>query len=72
MSARSEELAKQFEAKAREVLATMQGLSEEDWKKVTQAEKWSVGVTAHHFAGALEPISQMIKGRRLRPTAPLQ
>jgi hypothetical protein len=35
--------------------------SEPDWKKVPEAEKWSVGVTAHHLAGVLEPISAMIK-----------
>lgn len=39
----------------------MQRISETDWKKVTQAEKWPVGVTAHHLAGVLEPISRMIE-----------
>jgi hypothetical protein len=61
MGAKSETLAKQFEAKAREAMATLEQLSEADWKKVTAAEKWPVGVTAHHLAGALEPISYMIK-----------
>jgi DinB superfamily len=61
MGAKSETLAKQFEAKAREALGTLERLSDADWKKVTEAERWSVGVTAHHFAGALEPISGMIK-----------
>jgi len=58
---RSEALAKQFEAKAEEAIATLQRISETDWKKVTQAEKWPVGVTAHHLAGVLEPISGMIE-----------
>ena len=49
MGAKSEALAKQFEAKA-----------QADWKKVTEAEKWTVGVTAHHVATALEPIAGMI------------
>jgi hypothetical protein len=61
MGAKSEALAQQFEAKSRDALATLEKLSEEDWKKVTEAEKWSVGVTAHHLAGVLEPISTMIK-----------
>jgi len=61
MRTKSETLAKQFEAKSRDALATLEKLSEADWKKVTEAEKWSVGVTAHHLAGALEPISSMIK-----------
>lgn len=61
MSARAESLAKQFEAKAAEVTATLGKLSDADWKKVTAAEKWSVGVTAHHMAGAHEPISGIVK-----------
>jgi Mycothiol maleylpyruvate isomerase N-terminal domain len=61
MGAKSEALAKQFEAKAQGAMATLEKLSEADWKKVTEAEKWSVGVTAHHLAGSLEPISSIIK-----------
>ncbi|MGH7366428.1 MAG: DinB family protein [Candidatus Rokuibacteriota bacterium] len=61
MGARSEALARQFEAKAQEAMATLEQLGEADWRKVTEAEKWPVGVTAHHFAGALEPISHMVK-----------
>ncbi len=61
MGAKSEELAKQFEAKSRAALATLEKLSEADWKKVTEAEKWSVGVTAHHLASVLEAVSGMIK-----------
>src|SRR5262245_21292779 len=61
MGARSEALAKQFESKAREALATVEQLSNADWKKVTEAEKWPVGVTAHHLAGALEPVSHLVK-----------
>src|SRR5438128_8905888 len=58
---RSEALAKQFEAKAEEAIATLQRLGEADWKKMTQAETWSVGVTAHHMAGVLEAIAGMIE-----------
>ena len=36
-------------------------LSEADWQKVTAAEKWPVGVTAHHVAGAHEAIAGMAK-----------
>jgi hypothetical protein len=61
MGARSEALAKQFESKAREGLATLEQLTDADWTKVTEAEQWPVGVTAHHLAGALEPISHMIE-----------
>ncbi len=59
--AHTEALARQFEAKAEEAVATLERLTDADWKKLTSPEKWSVGVAAHHVAGALEPISNMIK-----------
>ncbi len=61
MGARAESLAKKYEAKAAELTATIQKLSDADWKKVTTAERWPVGVTAHHVAGAHEPISGIVK-----------
>lgn len=61
MSARAESLAKQFEAKAAEMAATIGKLSDADWKKVTAAEKWPVGVTAHHVASGHEPIAGIVK-----------
>ena len=60
MGAKGEALAKQFEAKAAEATALLEKLSEADWKKVTDGEKWSVGVTAHHVAGSHEPIASII------------
>jgi hypothetical protein len=61
MGARAESLAKQYEAKAAEMTATINRLSDVDWKKTTAAEQWSVGVTAHHVAGAHEPIAGIAK-----------
>jgi hypothetical protein len=61
MGAKGETLAKQFETKAQEATAVLEKLSDADWKKVTDAEKWSVGVTAHHVAGSHEPIAGIIK-----------
>ena len=61
MSARAESLAKQFEAKAAEMTGAITKLSDADWKKVTSAEKWSVGVTAHHVAGGHEGILGIVK-----------
>ena len=61
MGAKGEALAKQFEAKAQEATAAMEKLSEPDWKKVTEAEKWTVGVTAHHVARGHEAIAGIIK-----------
>ena len=61
MGAKAEALAKQFEAKVQEATGVLEKLSDADWKKVTAAEKWSVGVTAHHVAGAHEPIAGIVK-----------
>jgi len=61
MSARAESLAKQFEDRAAEMTAAIEKLTDADWKKVTSAEKWSVGVTAHHVAGAHDPIANIVK-----------
>lgn len=61
MSARAESLAKQFEASATEMTETIEKLTDADWKKLTAGEKWTVGVTTHHVAGAHEGISNIIK-----------
>ncbi len=60
MGARSEALAKQFEAKVQEAVAVLERLSASDWNKVTEAEKWTVGVTAHHLASSLEPVAGIV------------
>jgi DinB superfamily len=60
MGARSDALAEQFEAKAQEAAAIVENLSDADWKKVTEAEKWPVGVTAHHLASALEAVTGIV------------
>lgn len=57
MGAKSDTLATRFEAKAREAAAVLETVSDADWKKVTEAEKWPVGVTAHHLAGAFERVA---------------
>jgi hypothetical protein len=61
MGARAEELARKFEAKAQEATGVLERLSDADWKKVTAAEKWSVGVTAHHIAASHETIAGLVK-----------
>jgi hypothetical protein len=61
MGAKSEAIAKQLETKVREAMATVEKLTDSDWRKVTDVEKWPVGVTAHHLAGALEPVSKMVR-----------
>jgi len=61
MTARAESLAKQFEAKAAEMTGVIAKLSDADWKKITAAEKWPVGVTAHHLARGHEAILGIVK-----------
>ncbi len=61
MGAKSEALAKQFEAKVQDAVVTLEKLRDADWQKVTEAEKWPVGVTAHHFAGVPEQIAKMVE-----------
>jgi hypothetical protein len=61
MSTRSEALARTFEAKASDATAVFERLSDADWKKVTAAEQWSVGVTAHHIAVSHETLAGLIK-----------
>jgi hypothetical protein len=60
MRARSEALAKQFVAKVQEAVAVLERLREADWKQVTAAEHWTVGVTAHHLASAFEPVAGLV------------
>jgi predicted enzyme related to lactoylglutathione lyase len=59
---RAESLAKQIEAKAKDAVATLDRLSDADWKKVTEAEKWTVAATAHHLAGALDRVPMLLTG----------
>jgi len=61
MAAKAEALAKQFEAKVQEATGVLEGLTDADWKKTTASEKWTVGVVAHHLAGAHEAIAGIIK-----------
>jgi Mycothiol maleylpyruvate isomerase N-terminal domain len=60
MGAKSEALAKQFEAKVQEAVSVIEKLSDAEWKKVTEAEHWTVGVTAHHLATAFEPVAGIV------------
>ena len=61
MGAKAESLARQFEQKAQEATKVFDGLSDADWKKLTSAEKWSVGVVAHHVAASHEGIGGIVK-----------
>ena len=62
MGAKAEALGRQFDAKARDAVATLEKLGDAEWKTVTAAEQWTVGVTAHHLAGALEVVAGIVSG----------
>ena len=61
MAAKGEAFAKQFEAKAQEATTVLERLTDADWTKTTSSEKWTVGVVAHHMAGAHEAIAGIVK-----------
>ena len=61
MGAKGEAFAKQFEAKVEEATALLEKLTDADWKKTTDAEKWTVAVTAHHIARSYESATHIIK-----------
>jgi hypothetical protein len=60
MGTKGEALAKQFEARVQEAAGVLERLTDADWRKTTNGEKWTVGVTAHHLAGSYEPITHII------------
>jgi DinB superfamily len=62
MGAKTGALAAELEGKARDAVATLEKLGDEDWRKVTAAEKWPVGVTAHHLAVGLEAVAGIVTG----------
>ena len=61
MGARAEQLAKKFDEVCREMNTTVEKLSDADWKKTTSAEKWTVGVVAHHVALAHVTIAGLVE-----------
>jgi hypothetical protein len=61
MGARAEAIAKKFEAKVKEAAKVLDKISDADWKKVTAAEKWPVGVVAHHLAQAHAGLGGIVK-----------
>ncbi len=60
MGARAEGLAGKFDQACREFNTVVEKLSDAEWKTVTAGEKWSVGVVAHHVAGAHAAISGIV------------
>ena len=61
MGARAEQLASKFDQSCQEFNAVVEKLSDVEWKKETAAEKWPVGVVAHHVAGGCEGIAGLVQ-----------
>src|SRR5499427_9990194 len=60
MHTRSEALAGRLESTVRDAVTTVRTLTDADWKKVTEAEQWPVGVVAHHYATVLVPVAELV------------
>ena len=71
MGARAEQLASKFDQTCREINTAVERLNDAEWKKVTSAEKWTVGVVAHHVAqghAGIGGIVEMVaKGQTVPP-----
>jgi hypothetical protein len=61
MGARAETLAKRFEEASQAMTDAIGRLTDADWRKTTTAEKWSVGVVAHHVAQGHAGIAGLVK-----------
>lgn len=64
-------LAERFAAFNQQLITFVEQCSPNDWRKVTQAEKWAVGVTAHHIGATHYPlldwVQMFVEGRPLPP-----
>jgi hypothetical protein len=69
MSQRAKDLAKKLETLNNEVIAFVDGCSDEDWHKVCSWEDWTVGVTARHVGSghyrAVGLTKMIISGQKL-------
>lgn len=61
MGARVEQLAAQLEQANNDVIATVEGLSDEQWKVMTEEEGRNVAVLAHHIASSHEGLSRLVQ-----------
>ena len=61
MGPRADALAKRFEEANQAMTDAVGHLTDGDWGKTTSAEKWSVGVVAHHAALGHAGIANLVK-----------
>jgi uncharacterized damage-inducible protein DinB len=60
MATQAEALAQQLEAVNNELIGTVEGLSDAQWRATCAPEGWTVGVTAHHLASSHEPVAGLV------------
>jgi hypothetical protein len=69
MSQRANALKEKIQAFNKEFISFMESCSDEDWKKMCDWEKWSVGVTAHHVGalhyGTIDMARSIVNGEPL-------
>jgi len=69
MSQRAKDISRRIASLRDEVVAFVENLSDEEWKKECEAEDWSVGVTARHLGAGHFAISGLLdkftKGEKL-------
>jgi len=61
MGQRTNDLADRFESANNDVIAAVEGCSDDQWRKTTNSEGWSVGVVAHHIASSHEPVAGLVR-----------
>ena len=71
MSQRAKNLSERIKSFADEVITFVENLTDSDWTKISDWEKWSVGVTARHIGAGHFAISKMaamiVRGEDLPP-----
>lgn len=69
MSQRANDLKDKLQAFNKEFISFIESCSDEDWKKMCEWEKWSVGVTAHHVGalhyGTIDMARNIVNGEQL-------
>jgi hypothetical protein len=60
MSQRAKDISQRIESLKNEVVAFVETLSEDDWKKPCEWEEWPVGVTARHLGAGHFGISKLL------------
>ncbi len=61
MSERAQELAAQYAQNSQEVITFAEHCSLDDWRLITEDERWSVGVVCRHMARGFEVHAELIR-----------